>query len=88
MLAYNFSNQFKKDLKQLNKRGKDLNKIYDIITSLIFNEHLPARCHEHKLRGDLEGFTECHIEGDWVLIYITDGEKIDFSLTETHSDYL
>ena len=87
MLEFNFSNQFSKDLKLLNKRGKDLNKIYDIVASLIFEKPLPARCREHKLHGDFEGFTECHIEGDWILIYITDGKKIDFSFTGTHSDY-
>jgi len=88
MLDYYFQNQFKKDLKLLKKRGKNLNKIYDIIAALIWEEPLPEHCREHKLHGDLDGYTECHIEGDWVMLYITDGEKITFSFTGTHSDYL
>ena len=88
MLDYYFQNQFKKDLKLLKKRGKNLEKIYDIIVALIWEEPLPERCREHKLHGDLDGYTECHIEGDWVMLYITDGEKITFSFTGTHSDYL
>ena len=88
MLDYYFQNQFKKDLKLLKKRGKNLDKIYDIITALICEKPLPERCREHKLHGDLDGFTECHIEGDWVMLYITDEEKITFSFTGTHSDYL
>jgi mRNA interferase YafQ len=73
----------------MQKRGKNMNKIFDIIASLVWNEPLPERCREHKLHGDWDGFTECHIEGDWVMIYITDGiEKISFSYTGTHSDYL
>ena len=88
MLDFNFTNQFKKDLKRLKKRGKDLSKIYDIITSLIFEESLPIRCREHKLQGDLEGYTECHIEGDWITAYKVSGEKIIFAFTGTHSDYL
>ena len=89
MLLYDFTNQFKKDLKLLEKRGRDLEKIHNIIVSLIWEEPLPERCREHKLHGDWEGFTECHIEGDWIMIYVTDKvEKINFSFTGTHSDYL
>ena len=86
MLYFFFQNQFKKDLKLLKKRGNVLDKIYDVIACLIWNEPLPDRCREHKLHGDLDGFTECHIEGDWVITYITDGEKITFFRTGTHSD--
>ena len=88
MLDYYFQNQFKKDLKLLKKRGKDLDKIFEIIVTLIWEEPLPERCREHKLHGDWDGYTECHIENDWVMLYITDGEKIAFSFTGTHSDYL
>jgi len=89
VLNFAFTNQFKKDLKLLEKRRKDLDKIYEIMALLIWNEPLPKRCREHKLHGDLEGFTECHIEGDWIMAYILEeGEKITFSFTGSHSDYL
>ena len=64
MLNFAFTNQFKKDLKLMEKRHKDLDKIFDVMVLLIWNEPLPERCREHKLHGDLEGFTECHVEGD------------------------
>ena len=87
MLDFSFTNQFKKDLKLLKKRGKNLDKIIDVIVTLIWNEPLPEKNREHKLHGDWDGFTECHIEGDWIMIYITDNvEKISFSRTGTHSD--
>ena len=88
MLDFTFTNQFKKDLKQLKKRGKDLSKIYDIVTSLVFEESLPTQCREHKLHGDLEGYTECHVEGDRITAYKISGGKIVFAFTGTHSDYL
>jgi mRNA interferase YafQ len=89
VLAYEFSNQFKRDLKLLKKRGKDLDKILDIIVSLIWEEPLPVQSREHKLHGDLEGFTECHIEGDWIMAYeLVEGKSITFAFTGTHSDYL
>jgi mRNA interferase YafQ len=89
MLNFAFTNQFKKDLKLMEKRHKDLDKIYEVIALLIWEEPLPQRCHEHKLHGDLEGFTECHIEGDWLMAYILEeGGEITFAFTGTHSDYL
>ena len=88
MLAFNFTNQFKKDLKLLKKRGKNVDKIIDIIVSLIWEEPLPARCREHNLSGNYAGITECHIEGDWVILYRRTDEKIGFYFTGTHSDYL
>jgi len=86
LLCFSFNNQFKKDLRLLKKRGKNWGKVYDIIVSLIFEEPLPARCREHKLHGDLDGFTECHIEGDWIMYYMTAEGEISFSRTSTHSD--
>jgi mRNA interferase YafQ len=89
LLDFTFTNQYKKDLKLLEKRHKDLEKIYEIMALLIWEEPLPERCYEHKLHGDLEGFTECHIEGDWIMAYILEeDEKITFAFTGTHSDYL
>ena len=88
MLDFHLTNQFKKDLKQLKKRGKNLDKIYEIIISLVWEEPLPDRCREHNLHGDLEGYTECHVESDWVILYKKFGESIYFSYTGTHSDYL
>jgi len=88
VLDFYFSNQFKKDFKLMKKRGKDLDKIVDIMVSLIWEESLPARCREHKLHGSLEGYTECHVEGDWVVAYRTTGKIITFAFTGTHSDYL
>ena len=88
MLDYYFTKRFKKDLKLMEKRGKDLDEILDIMVSLIWEEPLPARCREHKLHGDWDGFTECHVKGDWVIIYIVEDEIITFAYTGTHSDYL
>jgi len=88
LLDFDFTNQFKNDFKLMKKRGKDMNKILDVMASLIWEESLPTRCREHKLHGDWEGFTECHIEGDWVIMYIIEKERISFAYTGTHSDYL
>jgi mRNA interferase YafQ len=70
----------------MDKRRKNMNKIYDIIAKLIWNEPLPERCREHILSGDLEGLIDCHVENDWVMIYRKSEDKIVFYFTGTHSD--
>ena len=72
----------------MEKRRKDMNKIYDIIVNLIWNEPLPEHCREHGLSGNYEGLTDCHIQGDWIMIYRKSDEKIVFYFTGSHSDYL
>jgi mRNA interferase YafQ len=72
----------------MEKRHKNMNKIYEIISFLIWDELLPERSHEHRLSGSYERLTECHIESDWVMIYRKSDEKIVFYYTGTHSDYL
>jgi mRNA interferase YafQ len=89
MLDFFFTNQFKKDLKLMEKRRKNIDRLFEIMALLIWGEPLPEYCREHKLHGDLEGFWDCHIEGDWVLLYqLDEGEQITFAYTGTHSDYL
>jgi mRNA interferase YafQ len=88
LLDFTFTNQFKKDLKLLERRHKNMNKLYEIMALLIWEEPLPEICREHKLHGNFEGFWDCHIENDWVLIYQLEENKISFAYTGTHSDYL
>ena len=72
----------------MKKRGKDMDKFFDIMALLIWGEPLPDRCHEHKLSGNYERITECHVENDSVMLYRKSDEKIVFYYTGTHSDLL
>jgi len=82
------SSRFKKDVKRTKKRGKDLDKLEEIVGLLAQDQDLPTRCRPHKLIGNYEGFWECHIEPDWLLVYgINDEENtLDLARTGTHSD--
>jgi mRNA interferase YafQ len=81
-----FTRQFDKDLKQMQKRGKKLEKIKIIIRSLIEEESLDPIHRNHKLIGNWQGRRECHIESDWLLIYKKEEDRIIFERTGTHSD--
>jgi len=78
--------QFKRDVKRLLKRGKDMNKLKEIIDGLVRAQELPARTRDHQLKGTLKDCRECHIEGDWVLIYRIEGSELCLIRTGSHSD--
>lgn len=77
---------FKKDLKLARKRGKNIHKLYEIIADLIHQKPLAKKHADHPLRGEYADCRECHIEPDWLLIYLIQGENIIFIRTGTHAD--
>jgi mRNA interferase YafQ len=70
----------------MKKRGKSLDKLKIIISSLLVEEKLDPIHRDHKLIGNWQGRRECHIESDWLLIYKTEVDRIVFERTGTHAD--
>ena len=86
MLIPSFTNQFGKDLKKLERRGKALGKIKKVIRKLVNEERLEPNFKDHKLIGNYQGRRECHIESDWLIIYKLKDAEIIFERTGSHSD--
>ena len=86
MLYPAYTRQFEKDVKRMQRHGKNLDKIKIIIRSLIAEDKLDPIHRDHKLIGNWQGRRECHIESDWLLIYKTKEERVVFERTGTHSD--
>ena len=83
------SKRFRKSLKKMIQRGKDINKVNDVILKLANGETLAPKYKDHALSGDLEGLRDCHIENDWVLLYFyTANGELGLTLTDTgtHAD--
>lgn len=82
------TNRFKKDLKLCKNRGYDIEKIAEIIKKLANGEKLPDRNKDHSLSGNWDGYRECHILPDWLLIYQYYEDEVILLLTRTgtHSD--
>jgi mRNA interferase YafQ len=76
----------KRDLKRLSKRGKDIDRFEAVVETIRVGRPLAARHRDHALSGDLEGFRDCHVEPDWVLIYRVDAEVVYLFRTGTHAD--
>ena len=72
----------------MKKRGKDMNNLIEVMDMIIAEEPLPPKHCNHPLHGIWEGMYDCHIEGDWVLIYEPDKKagKVTFHRTGSHSD--
>ncbi len=79
---------FKKDLKLAKRRGLSLNDLYDVVDILENDKPMPEKYHNHLLHGNYQGYWECHINPDWLLLYEKDTEIRIISLfrTGTHSD--
>ncbi len=61
---------FKKDLKRFANQPKKLHELYDFIDKYLRKgEPIPAKYCAHMLIGDYAGHMECHIEGDFLLIW-------------------
>lgn len=63
------TSRFKKDFKLAKKRGCDLNLLFKAIEMLANGEQLPEFYDDHSLKGIYEGYRECHIQPDWLLVY-------------------
>lgn len=81
-----YSGQFKRDLKSVQKRGKDMEKIKKLMCLLIDEKPLPPQCRDHPLKGRWRSFRDAHIEPDWLLIYKISGDVVRFERTGRHSD--
>jgi mRNA interferase YafQ len=86
MLKVFTTTKFDRETEIARKRGKDMSKLGDIIRKLSNEEILESKHRNHKLKGNYKGRWECHIEPDWLLIYLKTETEIIFERTGSHSD--
>lgn len=78
--------RFERDLKRARRRGKDLDKLWSIVDTLLSGRDLPSRSRPHRLSGQWSPFWECHIEPDWLLIWGQEQDAVVLVRTGTHTD--
>ena len=90
--AADYTKSFSKDWERLSRSGRyDLARLKAAMLTLIANDApLGPEWLDHPLTGEWAGYRECHIGGDFLLIYKLDaGSKVDlivFVRTGTHAD--
>ncbi len=86
MLEVKQTAQFKRDLKLCAKRHYDLDLITAVVDILRIPAPLPPKNKDHPLSENWVNHQECHIQGDWLLIYRIDGDELMLYRTGTHAD--
>lgn len=88
MLTIKYHTMFKKDFKRIRKRGYDISRLEKIVELLANEVPLPEQFKDHNLSGNYNGFRECHIAPDWLLIYQVNNNELVLVLSRTgsHSD--
>lgn len=69
MKELRYTRQFKKDLKRFLNQPKKLEELKIILDMLRNETPLPEKYRQHPLKGEYSGCLECHIEGDFLLIW-------------------
>jgi len=83
-----YTGEFKRSLKRCLKRGYDEHLLTDVLDILVTEGRLPEKYHPHILHGHYEGYWECHITSDWLLVWDQNDRELVLLMTNTgtHSD--
>jgi mRNA interferase YafQ len=81
------SSQYKKDYKRYRNQPKKLTALGEVIDMLASEEPIPADNFPHMLHGQYKGCMECHIQGDFLLIWFDEvNDIVELVRLGTHSE--
>lgn len=86
-----YTRAFLKDWERLSHSGRyDMNRLKEVMMLLIAQEQPGPEWRDHPLTGEWQGHRECHVGGDFLLIYrLDDSGKISqivFTRAGTHAE--
>ena len=86
-LEVDFTSQFHKDWQDLVRSGKcNMGRLKALMMAIIADDGPLEAIHlEHELSGRWEGFHECHMGGDVLLIYERSPTRVVFVRTGSHA---
>jgi mRNA interferase YafQ len=86
--ASDYTKQFLKDWERFSRSGRyDMHRLKEAMMLLIANDApLGPEWSDHELKGDWKDHRECHIGGDFLLIYQADKTTVTFIRTGTHAE--
>jgi mRNA interferase YafQ len=80
------TSQFKRDVRRMQRQGREKEKLKRVLEALVKGEPLATKHRDHVLVGQYKGTRECHIEPDWLLIYELGETEIVLIRTGSPSD--
>ncbi|MBK9573577.1 MAG: type II toxin-antitoxin system YafQ family toxin [Rhodoferax sp.] len=90
--AADYARSFLKDWQRLSRSGRyDMYRLKEVMLSLVSNDGpLGAEWLDHALGGEWVGHRECHVGGDFLLLYRLDDDGkhglVVFVRTGTHAE--
>jgi mRNA interferase YafQ len=83
-----FTKAFLKDWQRLSHSGRfDMRRLKEAMLLLVANDGPPpAERLDHALRAEWSDHRECHVGGDFLLIYRLDDASVVFVRAGTHAD--
>jgi len=79
--------QYRKDLKRYKNQPKKLDALKELLRVLQNEQPIPAEYKPHMLLGQYKGCMECHIQGDFLLIWFDEERDIiELVRLGTHSE--
>jgi mRNA interferase YafQ len=86
MRAIVYKKRFKKDYQRIDRTGRDTARLFEAISLLQAGQPLPPHFRDHQLTGNLKDCRECHLGGDWLLLYQLNEETLVLIRTGSHSE--
>jgi mRNA interferase YafQ len=80
--------KFSKDVERIKRTGRDMSRLAQAIDLLAEGQPMPPINRDHALVGDFKGYRECHLGGDWLLLYQCIGKTAVLVRTGSHADLL
>ena len=83
-----YTAKFKRELKLAERQKKNLDKLWAVVDKLAEGEELEEKYQDHYLHGYYEGFRECHLEPNWLLVYKIEDDVLTLTLSRlgSHSE--
>lgn len=69
----------------MKKRGMDISLLDAVVDMLRQGIPLDSHFHDHPLSGTFQGFRECHVKPDWLLVYMIENDVLTLTLVATGS---
>lgn len=91
ILEVSYTKDFRKEWSKISDGGiRDLSELKKVMLLLIVNDGpLTAEWKDHQLKGVMSKYRECHVGGDYLLVYTIEKTKdwgaIVFCRTGTHA---
>ena len=87
MKSLKTSTQYRKDLKRYRNKPQKLEALRKVLVLLINEQPIPQEYYPHMLQGEYKGCMECHIQGDFLLIWIDEvNDIIELVRLGSHSE--